>query len=181
MSHLEGILEKTFDKKSPFKFEDLQNKINEHNTGSMYFTAEELVRLWKQTPFVPDLNKLIYKQIKRSPGSFFMAFWHARRPSKKKVTFDSLKPLDHGEVDLRTTRECNTAHCLAGWACVFGGKDGLLLENRAGSRLAGALIFAKSTGSIPGFFGDNHVRLEEMKVRVQRDEEAEVAKTLRRP
>ena len=60
---------------------------------------------------------------------------------------------------------CGTSHCRAGWAITLAGPAGAALERRVGSWLAGALIYAASTGrkEVPDFFASDADALEDIR------------------
>lgn len=90
-------------------------------------------------PVVDDLDAKILAQVESEPDTFDMDVWHS---------------------------SCGTAHCLAGWAVHLAGKAGYALEEATIAEDAGALIYAKSTGSVPDFYADNEEALAELRARV---------------
>jgi hypothetical protein len=58
-------------------------------------------------------------------------------------------------LEMRAYHTCETTHCRAGWAIRLAGQAGWELEKRLGPYAAGALIYLKSTGTVPNFFASN--------------------------
>lgn len=68
-----------------------------------------------------------------------------------------------GALDMGTWHACATTHCRAGWAITLAGKKGLELEDRVGPAVAGALIYAVSTGrKVPDFYATNEDAMTDM-------------------
>jgi uncharacterized protein YjbI with pentapeptide repeats len=57
-----------------------------------------------------------------------------------------------GQLAMSEWHLCETTHCRAGWAIHLAGAAGYALEKKFGVELAGALIYAVSTGGVPDFF-----------------------------
>ena len=70
-----------------------------------------------------------------------------------------------GGLEMNCWHTCETTHCLAGWAIHLAGQPGYDLEKLVGSHNAGFLIFKKSTGSYPHFYGTNDDALDELRER----------------
>jgi hypothetical protein len=67
-----------------------------------------------------------------------------------------LKALSEGgALDMNRWHTCDTVHCIAGWAITLAGTAGKNLEDRVGPKVAGALIYRASTGTVPDFYADN--------------------------
>ena len=90
---------------------------------------------WADVPEVPGLCKAILEAVEAEPKLFNMSTYHTETP-------------------------CGTTHCMAGWAVHLAGEQGYALEKKIGPNAAGALIFAKSHGKVPYFYGSNDVALE---------------------
>jgi len=60
-----------------------------------------------------------------------------------------------GKLDMSSWHTCETTHCRAGWAITLAGEAGKALEEKVGSRAAGAAIYRASTGRSPHFFATN--------------------------
>ncbi len=69
-----------------------------------------------------------------------------------------------GALNMRTWHLCETTHCRAGWAIALAGKDGADLESKVGPAVAGALIYAVSTGrKVPNFYATNEEALADIR------------------
>lgn len=85
-------------------------------------------------PVVPNLDREMLR-VTSEPGALDMANWH-----------------------------CVTTHCRAGWAIQLAGRAGILLEERVGPALAGALIYAASTGRpVPNFYASNNAAMADIR------------------
>lgn len=81
-------------------------------------------------PVVEDLDRKILAAVTDGVGSLVMREWHT----------------------------CETTHCRAGWAIVLAGPEGMVLEERFGPAVAGALIYAASRPGrpVPDFYTTNY-------------------------
>jgi hypothetical protein len=68
-----------------------------------------------------------------------------------------------GELLQMSSWHCGTKHCRAGWAIVLAGEAGAALEAKYGPATAGALIYGRSTGTVPNFYADDEVALADIK------------------
>lgn len=94
-------------------------------------------------PSVPGLAAAILNEIESGQGELNMFHWHGP-PSQP----------------------CQTVHCLAGWAIHKAGIPGYALEAELGSEIAGALIWAASTGErVPDFRASEREALEDLQAR----------------
>jgi hypothetical protein len=67
-------------------------------------------------------------------------------------------------LNMRDWHSCETTHCRAGWHVHLAGKPGYDLEAKVGPNVAGALIYAKSTGrQVPDFYANNDQALADIK------------------
>jgi hypothetical protein len=57
-----------------------------------------------------------------------------------------------GALNMGEWHTCETTHCRAGWAITLAGPAGKVLEGCLGPATAGALLYFRSTGSIPDFY-----------------------------
>lgn len=103
----------------------------------------------KDVPVVVDIDEKIFNIIHANPRLFSMRSYH--KPGK-----------DDGPDFLGFP--CGTSHCRAGWAIALAGKAALELENKYGSNIAGALIYAASRPDqpIPNFFCSNERALVDL-------------------
>ena len=129
------------------------------NRGFELHEAKRMVELYyEDTPVVEDLDGKILEQILTKPATFDMSLYHARwEPDGR----------DSEYLQKVTSPTCGTVHCLAGWAVVLAGAEGLSLHEQLAEEDAGALIFAKSTGSVPWFFNNTGSAIREVKERVK--------------
>jgi hypothetical protein len=66
---------------------------------------------------------------------------------------------------MKTWHNCETTHCLAGWAVTLH-SQGELLESMIGSNAAGALIFNACCGEVPDFFSKETEAVEWLRKKV---------------
>lgn len=93
-------------------------------------------------PIVEQLDSKVLEAITTEGGCLYMEDWHGTPPSA---------PM------------CGSTHCRAGWALHLAGDAGYALEREVGPGVAGALIYAKSTGrAVPDFFTSNKDALEDI-------------------
>ena len=98
-------------------------------------------------PIVENLAARVLAIAEKTPELFDMSGWH------------------------KAPKNCGTPHCAAGWAIDMGEKAGYALEQRLGPSAAGALIWAKSEGEIPPFYGSDEDALEKIRGIAQRSAE----------
>ena len=69
-------------------------------------------------------------------------------------------------LDMRHWHTCESTHCRAGWAIHLAGPEGYKLEERFGSSVAGALIYAKAGATlVPDFYASDDAALTDMRAR----------------
>jgi len=96
-------------------------------------------------PAISDLDGKILRAVQLG-GGFDMSYWH---------------------------QDCGTTHCRAGWAITLARGAGKQLEDRYGSAVAGALIYAASypTLRVPNFTASNKEALADMQARAKGTQE----------
>lgn len=87
-------------------------------------------------PAIPNLHQKVADAVGQDGENLYMADWH---------------------------HPCGTRHCRAGWAITFAGSAGKRLYTTFGGSTAGALIYFKSTGTVPDFYADDDVALEDIR------------------
>ena len=71
---------------------------------------------------------------------------------------------DSKALNMNDWHSCETTHCRAGWYVNLAGKSGYDLEAKVGPNVAGALIYAKSTGRpVPDFYASYDDALADIK------------------
>ena len=121
-----------------------------------------------QVPEVKDLDAKILEIVERQSERFDMSFWHLTSEEGLTGGRTVYLAISKGAFDAAVALgdSCGTRHCRAGWAVHFAGKEGYALEKRLGPAAAGALIYARSTGSVPDFYADNEEAIDDMRERV---------------
>ena len=150
------------------------------------FNIPSIQKHWKKVPLVRNLEEQILKKVTKCPTSFHMAMFHGvldegepadsfeddhgflvGRSDLRYDPIHSSEPAREVTKQLEKARECGTTHCLAGWAVVLAGPEGLKLEKLIGTVNAGAAIYARSIGYVPDFYeGESDVALHELKQRI---------------
>ncbi len=90
-----------------------------------------------EAPVVPNLATAILARVEANPVALEMRSWHT----------------------------CGTTHCVAGHAIDIAGRAGYAPEKAVGASVAGAMIWFRSTGSVPNFHADNESALEDLRQR----------------
>lgn len=76
-----------------------------------------------------------------------------------------LEQIDGGKLHMGEWHGCSTTHCRGGWAIVLAGEAGKTLEDKLGSNVAAALIYAASRPDrrVPDFFATNENAMEDLR------------------
>ncbi len=86
---------------------------------------------------VPDIDRAVLSAVTATGCSLNMKDWHT----------------------------CATTHCRAGWAITLAGSEGLALEKRFGSQVAGTFIYAASRPGVrvPDFFASTENAMQSIR------------------
>lgn len=98
---------------------------------------EMYTRLYPNDPVVPDIFTQILGIVEQNPAKLNMSWWHS---------------------------ECNTVHCLAGWAVTLAGEKGQELERKYGTARAASDIFLRNAGHAPNFFTTDAEAMKELRL-----------------
>ena len=79
---------------------------------------------------------------------------------------EASQALGKAGLNMEHWHTCESTHCRAGWAIHLAGKEGYALEERYGSPLAGALIYAKAGATrVPNFYATDEAAMADMRER----------------
>jgi hypothetical protein len=117
-----------------------------------------------KVPVIPNLATLILEQVQREPQRFDMGSWHC------KVGDDEFEDVPHPDE----YKKCGTSHCVAGWAIVIAGKEGIELEKQCYTDDAAQLLFQHSilAEDFPSFYESRVNALSDLKAFAAREADA---------